>query len=238
MHSLISILIIALYIFIFSSIKVRAEDIDTINVLITRPDIDESNNYLDRYNKFVKDYILSKKIENSTEIPNVDIKFSYCNINPLDGETIYTVYNFQNSPRYVDIDYVRNSNCTITELKNSNYDLVIIDEKLLYSDISFLRNIVIEGSLLIRNINDYFEDFNHFNINNSIKHHDDELLKKGYLNNSANDQKYLFGLPYELDYDLIYYYDEAESQKDLLLGDILRNKTNESSKDFNGIISV
>ncbi|KAL6594791.1 hypothetical protein LY90DRAFT_675619 [Neocallimastix californiae] len=222
MKCLISPIIALLYIFLYASIKVNTYNPEKINVLISKPDIEEPESYLKRINSFVQQYVDKKRHENnkSITIPTLDIEFSYCDPVKTDGDSLLWTYNYYDLKRYVDLEFARNLNCTIRELKkqgdDSKFDLVVIQDRILYSDDTYIRNAIIEGSFYIRHFYDYLLTLDESEISNYTKHHDKELIKR-----ARNPEKGLLGLPYEIDFNNLYYYDEAEYLKDIFLSGIL-----------------
>ncbi|ORY79573.1 hypothetical protein LY90DRAFT_664641 [Neocallimastix californiae] len=179
---------------------------ETINILINKPDFNE-NEYLKKYNEVIEQYIEINRID------NYDIKFSYCSPTATDGEHLSQVYKDANSPFSIDVEYARNFNCTLRELKNSNYDIMILDDRFLYGDNGYADYLLLKDEFDYNKLTNYFVDYNNYNINNeNINHHDTDIFNDGKLGSKKN----LYGLPYELDFDLVYYHESNINSKDLL----------------------
>ena len=173
---------------------------NVIKVLIDKPKIVDDQ-YINKYNQLINQYFVSKNID-------YEIDFSYCVPEPTDGQGLSFVYQSSNLFS-VDVDYAQNFNCTLRELKSSNYDMMILDDKFLFSDESYIKNTIMESMFLFNKLTDFYVNYNEFNVKKEdISHHDAEILKSGKMDNK------LYGLPYELDFDLLYYNDD--NVKDLL----------------------
>ncbi|KAG4086039.1 hypothetical protein H8356DRAFT_1736773 [Neocallimastix lanati (nom. inval.)] len=235
MNYLISYIIPLITIFLFSTIKAAsAGGTEKINVLISKPDIEDPKNYLERYNAFVKQYVDKKRLESNDSIPSMDIEFSYCEPDPNDGIALFFAYKYSKDvERFVDLEFAKNLNCTLRELKkkgNENiYDMVVLPDRLLYSDDTYIHNAVIEGSFYIEHIHDYLLNYDHLISMEDIKHHNKVILER-----ARHKGKELLGLPYELDFDNLYYYNEDEDKKNEFLTDSIlfqKNIINNTQKD-------
>jgi len=183
---------------------------EVFNILINKPDFNE-NEYLKKYNEVIEQYIEINRID------NYDIKFSYCSPTATDGEHLSQVYKDANSPFSIDVEYARNFNCTLRELKNTNYDIMILDDRFLYGDNGYADYLLLKDEFDYNKLTNYFVDYNNYNINNeNINHHDTDIFNDGKLGSKKN----LYGLPYELDFDLVYYHERNDNSKDLLALDV------------------
>ena len=189
----------------FSVLYTNAENV--INTLINKPDIGETQ-YLEKYNGVIKQYLSSK---NNI---NFDINFSYCVPNSSDGEKIAALYNSKKGLFQADSNFAREFNCTLNELKNSNFDMMILGDRFLFSDYSYLDNSVLQSEFAFKKLTDYYENFNDLKINKeNLSHHNNNILKDGYFN--GNEKKF-YGLPYGFDFDMLYYHQESASSKNIL----------------------
>eukprot|EP00833_Pecoramyces_ruminatium_P002826 jgi/Orpsp1_1/1176858/evm.model.c7180000059288.1 len=190
------------YYFLFFIEIINSKNV--INILINRPNIGDIQ-YLEKYNQLINQYVVSKNID-------FDINFSYCVPEPTDGESLSFLYQVSNTQFSVDTDYARNFNCTLRELKSSNYDMMILDDKFLFSDDSYIENVILESMFSFQKFTDFYVNYNDYGIQEEdISHHHPEILKDGKTSDNE-----LYGLPFELDFDLLYYYDDATASKDLL----------------------
>ena len=180
---------------LFSNI-IYAQD-NAINILINKPVI-EDNGYLEKYNYLMKEYFAKDDF-----LSKYNINFSFCQPTPEDGQEIIKNYEkgiFISTYFLIDNDYPRNFNCTLRELKNSKYDLMIVDNGFLFSDDSFVKSIFLNNQYSIRRMTDYYVDYNEYKVNSeALKHHDTDILNSGKFRDGK-----LYGLPYEIDFNLVY----------------------------------
>ncbi|OUM61698.1 hypothetical protein PIROE2DRAFT_12243 [Piromyces sp. E2] len=209
-----NIIIYILFLSVLYANKVKSKDV--INILINKPDINETQ-YLKRYNEIIKQYFLSKNNN------NYDINFSYCVPNPNDGDNITVLYTLKKGLFQADPEFSREFNCTLRELKNSNYDMMIVDDRFLFSDYSYLDNSVLQAEFAFRKLTDFYENYYDLNINQKqISYHNKNFLRDGYYNDNEME---FYGLPYEFDFDMLYYH-----QDNTILKDVLSVKVNTSSE--------
>jgi len=199
------VIIYSILLFIFYFIYSNAKE--TINILINKPDFDE-NEYLEKYNEVINQYFVMNKID------EYDIKFSYCTPTTTDGEHLSQIYKDVESPFSIDVEYARNFNCTLRELKNSKYDIMILDDRFLYGDNSYVDYVLLKNEFGFNKLSDFYVDYNSYNNINKedISYHDIDILNDGKIDSIKN----LYGLPYELDFDLLYYHTSNVESKDLL----------------------
>jgi hypothetical protein len=168
-------------IFILLSNKVYAENV-TINILMGKPDaLNEAkwNNYITYLDQ--NDILVNSK----TGANNVKIHFSYDTKEPIPNNS---------KEKYVEV--MKNM---LKSIGSDSYDMFIFDEKFLYSDApniqsEFIRS-TIESNLPQGNFVDLTSDIS----KEDLSHHSEDLLNKSYLNG------HLYALPFELDFDLLYY---------------------------------
>ena len=176
---------------------------NVINILIGNSEIRDKN-YLENYNKLINDYLISK---GSTKYK---LNFSYCKPDENDGinleQNSYTVIH------HLDFEYSKNFNCTIRALKGTEYDMLVLDNDFLYSDDAYQVHVVLNGSYRIFKLTEYYLDYKDFNIKNeNLSHHDNYILEEGYYK-----KKHLYGIPYEVDFNLLYCHEEYNTLKDSL----------------------
>jgi len=135
---------------IFYLNKVNAKEL--YNILINKPSIGEDK-FLDKYNGIINQYFIFNNIT------DVEVKFSYCNINPEDGKSLVDLYKSYNSPFSVDKEYAAYFNCTLKELKQSNFDLMVLDERILFSDNSYIDNTLLQSEFSYHRLTDYLSSF-------------------------------------------------------------------------------
>eukprot|EP00833_Pecoramyces_ruminatium_P006366 jgi/Orpsp1_1/1180398/evm.model.c7180000073244.1 len=204
MRYLLKVLCISFIIFhIYFSIKVEAKDV--IKILMKKPNSFEAQN-LETYNYLINEYFTNK---NSTDNVNIEIEFSYCD----ETNVIKKVMNILNKEYYNDSEYVNYLTCIIKHLKNPIYDMMILDERYLFSDISLIENFIIEDNFNFRKLHQNFVDFSLYINNNDLSHHDKMILKDG------NFMEKIYGLPYEFDFDLLYYKGESNKFNNYIIED-------------------
>jgi len=183
-YILINIFVNFFYSIILICIKVNAEH-NTIKILMEMPDISKAQYSAQQLSQI--NYYFSTMNSNSTELKEINIEFSYYD----DKKNTNTDY-----PKYLKyLDYV------IEQLESSNptYDMMILDDRFLFSDISMIENSLIEYFLKSRKFHKKFRDLTDYIKPEDIKHHDEKILNDAYFEN------HLYGLPYELDFDVLYY---------------------------------
>eukprot|EP00833_Pecoramyces_ruminatium_P012884 jgi/Orpsp1_1/1186916/evm.model.d7180000054087.1 len=90
--------------------------------------------------------------------------------------------------------------------------MMILDDKFLYSDESYIKNTILESMFSFQKLTDFYVNYNDYGIKEQdISHHHPEILKDGKTSDNE-----LYGLPFELDFDSLYYYADATASKDLL----------------------
>ncbi|KAG4107987.1 hypothetical protein H8356DRAFT_224805 [Neocallimastix lanati (nom. inval.)] len=146
-------------------------------------------------------------------INDYDVKFSYCSPVSTDGENLSQIYKNVGSPFSIDVEYAKDFNCTLRELKDVNYDMMILDDRFLYADNSYADFILLQNEFDFKRFSDFYADYSNYRLNtDDISYHDKDILNDGKLGN----EKRLYGLPYELDFDLLYYHSVNDKSKDSL----------------------
>ncbi|KAG4086038.1 hypothetical protein H8356DRAFT_1013204 [Neocallimastix lanati (nom. inval.)] len=215
----ISHLILSIVYFLVLSIQKSKANENTIKILINRPDI-HSEEYLEKHNSLINQYFISEGIFNKTNIPPLNISFSYCSPVPEDGFYIEFLYNVFNSGFTVDVDFIRNLNCTIRELKDSTYDMMIVDDRFLFIDESSVSNPNINMGFALDKFSSYLLNYEQYITNeNVLDSHDKNILDDGY-----SEERY--GLPYELDFDVLYHQETSHNNNN-------NNNNNDNNNDDN-----
>ncbi|KAG4098806.1 hypothetical protein H8356DRAFT_1291140 [Neocallimastix lanati (nom. inval.)] len=165
---------------------------EVINILMQKPDMDWlqfTNEDFSLINNYFKTLSANDK-----ELQNIEIKFTYFNFAP----------NEKLRYRQQSLLYL----ITINEMlktSNSTYDMMIMDDRLLFSDTSFTESYVLEKDWNLRKVHhNYLKISDYINLNDtSLAHHNPNILNEGILRND------LYGLPYELDFDVLYYFNST-----------------------------
>ncbi|ORX82460.1 hypothetical protein BCR32DRAFT_267614 [Anaeromyces robustus] len=154
----------------------------TIQILLDKPDVIKMS-YWKNYSTLSDENLLKLKTGNSTN----HVYFTY-NINES-----YEKKELKDYKNYV--DYI------INELKTSTVDMFILDENFLFSDVAPIESSYVEDTFQLRQFHQYYLDMTDYIKKEELSFHDPKILEKGYLDG------HLYGLPYEVDYDLFYYTD-------------------------------
>eukprot|EP00833_Pecoramyces_ruminatium_P012835 jgi/Orpsp1_1/1186867/evm.model.d7180000053779.1 len=193
-HKLFKILLLSLLILYIN--KVKSEK-TSIKILIYKPNI-EIDNYLERYNEVTNNYISQNK--NNLNLPEIEFEFSYFVQNQNENESISKYYEENDSPFLIDNEIAKNLNSTINALKNSEYDMMILDDRELYGDESYIKNTKLFDLFKYRYLKDFLINFDDYLKRSDLSFHDNEILDDAIL-----PEEGLYGLPYEFDFDVEYY---------------------------------
>eukprot|EP00833_Pecoramyces_ruminatium_P000815 jgi/Orpsp1_1/1174847/evm.model.c7180000051668.1 len=146
------------------------------------PDIEYENNISLINDEFLKLYA------NDTDVKDINIEYIYYDYKGKSSENIQLYYEY-----------------IINELKspNSTYDMLVLDDKFLFGDLSTVESYLIGENFDIRNIHEHFVKISDYENKSYYMENINEygdILKHGSLDDV------LYGLPYEIDFDLLYYY--------------------------------
>eukprot|EP00833_Pecoramyces_ruminatium_P001291 jgi/Orpsp1_1/1175323/evm.model.c7180000053410.1 len=189
-------------IIIFCNLIIKVKN-DTINILIQKPDIEEEEKYLEYYNKVINQYFL---FHNDTFNKNkYEFKISYCE--NYDDEIDYKNDKFDTV--HLDADYGLYLNCIFNKIQIGLYDMMIVDDNILFSNSNEIENYVINRLI------DPYE--------NSIKVSNVSTDKEIYNNNffEKNEEFKVYEHPYEIDFDVLYYYNNYDNLKNFISNSIL-----------------
>eukprot|EP00833_Pecoramyces_ruminatium_P003585 jgi/Orpsp1_1/1177617/evm.model.c7180000062159.1 len=144
--------------------------------------------------KWKDDYksIINNSLENENEV-----------------EILFTFYNSESSDKNLS-EYINFFKDNINDWINSKYDMAILDDRMLFSDEALIESDIVKQFMNSRkatfngllNLSSYVEK-------NEIDHHDSEFLNHSYFNEE------LYALPYERDFDLIYFDNSNEQFKNI-----------------------
>lgn len=187
---------------------------NTIEILFEKPDF-VNENYCESYSSLINSQFNEINNNNNNNNPNKDDIINLQDIH-IHFSCHPNLPNKGNSKLYN--EYI------LKQLANSTYDMFILDDKFLFSDVAFIKSQYINEIYNIEdedNQNNFLTDFlfskpnknihtNFLNLSKYIQkeklsYHDSKVLNDGYLDHQ------LFGLPYELDYDILYYYSNSKS---------------------------
>ncbi|ORX84286.1 hypothetical protein BCR32DRAFT_291433 [Anaeromyces robustus] len=204
---------------------VFAKNENVINILINKPDINPDE-YLNNYNSLINQYFLDNNLKNSFNIPNVEIHFSYCiqadNTTDIYAKNI-TKY-FSDHSSIINKEYVKYISCTINELKKSDYDMMILGDNFLYSDDAYISYSIYKIVYGYADLYEYYVNYDSLINKAKLNFHKNDILEGGFYRDKG-----LFALPYEIDYDILFYYDYIKN----FINDISTTENNMLSSNTN-----
>lgn len=165
-----------------------------INILMKQPNMpdtlynkDWEFNYENMINKYLKE-----NNANDVELQNVEIRF------------IFNEYYID------DFEYYYYTKSIMENWKKGDFDLMIFDDRFLLCEIAFMESDWPLYELderfptlnLLENLFDYIEE-------EDLSYHDSKILK------DAMYEDKLYGLPYEIDFNVLYYKNENEKAKEI-----------------------
>jgi len=170
---------VILYLVLFTkNITAKTEE---INILIKEPEVIKYT--AEDYSKAINDFIISK--DGRQEFV---LKFSFCSMRKNYSKRFYA-YHY-------DKDYIDYLSCVIDGLKNGVYDMVIMDDRHLFAEVSLIENFLLEKFLKFRQLHIEYDILNRYNFD--INYHNSNIVNDGCL------ESIIYGLPYEMDFDVIY----------------------------------
>eukprot|EP00833_Pecoramyces_ruminatium_P012403 jgi/Orpsp1_1/1186435/evm.model.d7180000050574.1 len=191
-------IIVIFFILVCSIIKSYEENVD-IRVLMKEPDMPSTINidqWIDEYEELINKYFIEKNI-NNPKLNNIKFSFDFYPNTPANSS-----YN---------LEYYENYQYIVGSLMNETYDIMILDERVLFSEVAFLETEYFEYYMgHQRPSRDLLENLSKSIDIDKLSFHDPKTLKDGYI----YDQ--LYALPYEIDYDLLYYIDNDSKTKKLV----------------------
>jgi len=190
------------------------------------------------YPKFIdiKEYsdVMTNYIQNNG-FREYSIEYSYCEPKNLEPPII-KAYENRNSDdqNYIkpDRDFAVDFDCIIYELKNNKYDMAILDDRFLFGDRSYLKNILFAFSFNYGYIDEYLVHLDKYKKGYNLDFNDKSIVEGGYL-----DKKFLVGLPYEADFGLRYGYFFPQDIQFMACWDNrnFNNKNNNNNNNVNNI---
>ncbi|ORX78816.1 hypothetical protein BCR32DRAFT_269865 [Anaeromyces robustus] len=179
--------------FIARALPIQNNTGKTINILIEKPDIVNMSNW-DKYNNLIKNFFLVINAEKSI-IRDIDINFSYNSNEPNDKTNIK---QYEDYVKYV-----------VQQLKDSTYDMMILDDRFLFSDTAVIESKYIEDTFDLRQFHRHYMNLSSDIKKEDLSYHNSKILEGGYFDNQ------LFGLPFELDFDLLYHHNTNQNLNNL-----------------------
>jgi len=96
-------------------------------------------------------------------------------------------------------NYEESTKSLVKEMKENKYDMFVVDDNFLFGDVAFIESNFV-NSEYEREIHENYVDLTTIVKQDAISYHDAKILEGGYLD------KHLYALPYEKDFDLLYYH--------------------------------
>jgi len=179
-------------------ISVYAETID-IKVLMKEPDMSIVMNideWMQEYEYLINNYFKENNLDN-TDLN--DIKFSF---DFLPNTPANSTYN---------LEYFENTYFIVENFKSATYDLMIIDERTLFNDIAFMETGYLSyyfgshkySTEIYLNLSKYIKS-------EALQFHDKKIIEDGKVDGD------LYALPYEMDFDVLYYYNNDRKTNQLV----------------------
>ncbi|ORX50033.1 hypothetical protein BCR36DRAFT_327522 [Piromyces finnis] len=172
-------------------------DPNVINILMKSPDMEDARNITEieyEYENMINNYLIEKN-KNNEMLKDIRVSITFFDYIGLtaNGGTIYYRYFYE----------------AIAGIEEQYYDMVVLDDKILFSELEFMeteyyyhlgyRHPSLE---LLLDLTDYVKM-------NSINFNDPSILEDAIYKDR------LYGLPYELDFDVMYYDPNNEVTKRL-----------------------
>ncbi|KAL6628772.1 hypothetical protein U3516DRAFT_657593 [Neocallimastix sp. 'constans'] len=163
-------------------------------------DSDVNPTFEEDYTTIMSEYFRNKN-RNNPEIRDYEIKIDIYK---------YTSANYS----YLDTEqtgYMVFEGDMVKFMRKKKYDMMVIDDRILYNDLALMQTSLIEDFFWILNPSiELFIDFAEFYDRNEFYFHDKEVFNDALYKNK------IYGLPYELDFDLIYYHNNDDLSNDLV----------------------
>eukprot|EP00833_Pecoramyces_ruminatium_P001564 jgi/Orpsp1_1/1175596/evm.model.c7180000054472.1 len=149
-----------------------------------------------QYESFINNYFIEKNI-NDPELKNYEISFEF--------------YEYETSSKKNNVVYFFAALNIIDNWNDGIYDLMIFDDRFLFSEISDMELEYVEYYLhyckpsleLLEDLSDYINE-------EDINFHDQKVLNDGKFENK------IYGLPYEIDFNVLYYDNENSKAKEIV----------------------
>eukprot|EP00833_Pecoramyces_ruminatium_P006139 jgi/Orpsp1_1/1180171/evm.model.c7180000072382.1 len=163
-----------------------------IQILVRQPDmpfIMQAEQWEIEYENLINNF-LKVKNTNDPRMKDIQISFNFYEYYPINEDHTS--------------EYLNYFKFTIDDWINSNYDMMILDDRILFNDKALIETDSVEYYLKSRTpTKDHLLDLTSYIDKSSLSFNDQKMLKDAYLDGK------LYGLPYEMDYDLIYYYNSS-----------------------------
>ncbi|ORX51098.1 hypothetical protein BCR36DRAFT_412079 [Piromyces finnis] len=178
----------------YSLVNVYAQN---IAIFLKQPDMQNAFDVLSweqKYEDLINEYLTTHNV-NNPELKNVKVELYFYEYLPI---------NIDHTSEY--LEFIKEA---ITHWGNSTIDMMILDDRYLFNDVALIECDSIELYYKSRTpTRDHLLDMTPFIKDKSVlEYHDARLLNDGKL-----DDK-IYGLPFELDFDYLYYHTTNEKAK-------------------------
>eukprot|EP00833_Pecoramyces_ruminatium_P008097 jgi/Orpsp1_1/1182129/evm.model.c7180000080020.1 len=164
------------------------ENDNTIKILVKQPDMPstvQAKQWEMNYENLINNFLKEKNVNDSL-LKDIQVSFNFFEYYPV---------NENNTSEY--LNYFKS---TIDDWINSKYDMMILDDRILFSDKALIETDSVEYYFKSRTpTKDHLLDLTDYIDMNSLQFNDQKILQDAQLDGK------LYGLPYEMDYDLLYH---------------------------------
>jgi len=174
------------FLLVLLSAKVFAQAAQTINVLVDMPDVINKERYENAYKQMEQDYL------NQRQDPNTELKFVMAE-EPANKDTVEGYEHY--------VEYI------LKKLEDSSVDMLILDNTFLYSETATIESRTLNQNFKNRQFHRKYEDISKYSQydKSQLSIYDPEINEDCYYDNG------LYALPYEIDYDVLYYKNNGTS---------------------------
>ncbi|ORY30270.1 hypothetical protein LY90DRAFT_512688 [Neocallimastix californiae] len=162
-----------------------------INILAKQPDMPETANAEEweiNYENLINSFLAEQSVGNPA-LKDVEISFSFYEYLPMkeNGGSMYFGYLYEISP----------------DLDDGIYDMMILDDRILFSEMSFMESDLVETYFYHRLPSiEIFHPLSEYVKKEELSFNNERTLRDGIYEGT------IYGLPYEFDFDVLYYDDQ------------------------------
>eukprot|EP00833_Pecoramyces_ruminatium_P010526 jgi/Orpsp1_1/1184558/evm.model.c7180000090024.1 len=129
----------------------------------------------------------------------------------INGKSIKVHFNFNSMDSFTNFGkekYNSYYSSFVEEIQKSDYDMMIVDDRFLFSDYSYIKSDFVVSAAGILDFHENYVDLTKEVKKEELSFHNEDVLSRCYLDD------HLYALPFEMDFDVIYGHN-ANVQKDL-----------------------
>jgi len=175
-------------------ISTNAEE-TVVKVLMKYPDnpmIEDLDEWAFNYESLINDYI-SENLKHKPILNNVTLSFDFFDGTSFCYESLYENIN----------------DSIVMGLLEGEYDLMIIDDYYLFNDVSLMESYYLEYYYDRNYSKNYFLELSKYIEEESLNYHDPKIMNRGKIDGK------LYALPYESDFDNLYYKNDDINAKNI-----------------------